>query len=358
MLTKWSNDYRYTYNKSVWVAKETEEYNSYTLRNIIVPKEVNCRIPWILETPKEIRASAVFDAVSNIKSCFSNLKNKNINHFTMPFKSKRNVCWTIGVPKSAIDLINPRTLSIYSRISNSYFRTTEDIKEINHDCKIHFNGLNYYILVPYTKKIKECKRNNICAIDPGNRTFLSLYDPEEGCLEIGSGADETIYNIYLKIDYLISLRDKSKTKKLKDLLNNKILKHRARINNLQNELHFKTSNFLCLNYKNIYLPKLESGKMSIRKKRKLNNKSVRKMMSLSHARFFDTMKNKSVECGSVIIKSSEEYTTQTCCVCNTLKKIGSSKIYNCYSCSSILDRDLNSSKNIFIKNYKCELQPM
>jgi putative transposase len=335
------------------MAKETEEYDGYTLRDLIVPKEVNQHIPWVLDTPKETRASAVFDAVSNIKSCFSNLKNKNINHFTMPFKSKRNVNWTIGIPKSAIKIINPRTISIYPKCSNSYFKTTEDIKEINNDCKIHFNGLHYYLLVPYEKSKQKCQER-VCAIDPGNRTFASIYDPEEGCLEVGSGADKVIYRVCLKIDYLISLKSKSKTKKCKDIIEIKILKLRERIRNLQNELHNKLSNFLCKNYKNIYLPKLETKRMSEKNsKRKLNNSSVRKMLSLSHARFFDTMKTKSIEYGSVIIKSKEEYTSQMCCVCGAMKKIGSSKTYDCGACGSVLDRDLNSSKNIFIKNYKC-----
>jgi putative transposase len=356
MLTKWNNDCRYSYNKTVWLASETKEFNSYYLRNLVVPKEVNQHISWILETPKEIRAGAVFDAVSNIKSCFRNLKNKNIKHFTMPFKRKRSETWTICIPKSALKIINPRTLSIYPKISNSHFKTTEDISEIQNDCKIHFNGLYYYLLVPYTKQKKETQ-NRMCGIDPGVRTFMSVYDPENGCLEIGAGADKKINVLNLRIDYLISAKSKLKTKKLKDTINTKILKIRDRIKNLQSELHHKTSNFLCGQYKNIYLPKLESGKMSIKNKRKLNNNTTRRMLSLSHALFFDMMKTKSIEYGSTIIVSREEYTSQMCCVCSAMKKIGGSKTYNCESCGSILDRDLNSSKNIFIKNFNCELQP-
>lgn len=357
MLKKWSNDYRYSYNKSIWLAKETEEYSAYTLRNLVVPKEVNQHMLWLLETPKEVRASAVFDAVSNIKSCFSNLKAKNINHFTMPFKSKRNTNWTITIPKSALFIINPRTISVYPRISNSYFRTTEDLVDIQNDCKIHFDGLHYYLLVPYLKQ-KKVSKNKMCGIDPGVRTFMSVYDPEDGCLEIGIGADKKINDLNLKIDYLISIKTKLKTKKSKKTARIKILKIRNRIKNLQSELHHKTSNFLCSEYKNIYLPKLETGKMSLKNNRKLNNKTTRRMLSLSHTLFFDMMKTKSIEYGSVIIMSTEEYTSQTCCVCGAMKKIGSSKTYNCDSCLSILDRDLNSSKNIFIKNFNCELQPL
>ena len=42
-----------------------------------------------LKTPKEIRANAVYDAFKARSVAFINLKNENINHFTMKYRRKR-----------------------------------------------------------------------------------------------------------------------------------------------------------------------------------------------------------------------------------------------------------------------------
>jgi hypothetical protein len=43
-------------------------YSKLELRNLITPAEASSRIKWILETPKSIRESAVFEAKKNEKS--------------------------------------------------------------------------------------------------------------------------------------------------------------------------------------------------------------------------------------------------------------------------------------------------
>jgi putative transposase len=352
MLTTWSHHYRYTYNKAMWLAEETQEYRDLTLRNLTVPKEVNGHIPWILETPNEVRASAVFDAVANLKSCFSNLKNKNISHFSVPYKSKRCPTWTIGIPKSAINVVDKKTVAIYPRMSGSHFRTTEVLPPIEHDCKIHFDGLYYYLLVPYTKTIQVSATTRECGIDPGSRTFLTLYDPENGCIQIGTDATEKLNEVCNRIDHLCSPKARMSGKKNKAKIETKIRKWRLRIQHLRDEMHHKASNFLCKNYGRICLPRLDTGGMSWKTtRRKLSSASVRKMMTISHSKFFDMTKTKCIDYGRVLIEAREEYTTQTCCVCGGRNRdVGSSKTYHCGNCSSVLDRDANASKNIFVKN--------
>ena len=51
----------------------------------------------------------------------------------------------------------------------------------------------------------------------------------------------------------------------------------------------------------------------------------------------------------------EQLTTQTCSSCGTLNKPGASKVYECSECKSVIDRDLNSAKNIALKGLvKCQ----
>ena len=45
----------------------------------------------------------------------------------------------------------------------------------------------------------------------------------------------------------------------------------------------------------------------------------------------------------------ESYTSKTCSYCSHYdKNLGSSKTYNCSDCLSILDRDINGARNIYI----------
>jgi putative transposase len=344
----------------MWLATETKEYNSFYLRNLVVPSEVNQHIPWILETPKAVRESGCFDSLSNLKSCFTNLKNQNISHFTVPYKRKKSLTWSFTVPKAAIHRVNDRTLSIYPDMTSSYFRTTESISEINHDCKIHYNGLHYYILIPVDKKITiaPSRPESVCAIDPGCRTFLTLYDPENGCIEIGKNFSKTLKPILDKIDYLQSLKSIASSTTEKRKLDKKIKRWRFRITNLQNELHNKASLFLAKNYTKIYLPKLETMRMSQRTAfRKLSSPAVRMMNTLCHSQFFDITKTKCVEYNSDLIVANEEYTTKTCSVCGSSNNIAALKTYSCNNCLSVLDRDMNASKNIFVLNI-CQIQPL
>ena len=44
---------------------------------------------WQLKVPKEIRANAVKEVVSNYKTAFSLLKNKKIKYFKMKYRKKK-----------------------------------------------------------------------------------------------------------------------------------------------------------------------------------------------------------------------------------------------------------------------------
>ena len=152
---------------------------------------------------------------------------------------------------------------------------TEKIKEINNDCTIHFDGLYYYICVPEIKQMKINNNSNwICSIDPGIRKFQTIYSPDnDNYITIGEKASSVLYNNLLKLDKLFSKRNSKNILKIKKL--------RLKIDNLQRELHYKTINFLCNNYKNIYIPKLTKQNDIIKVfNRKINCKTVRNMVVL------------------------------------------------------------------------------
>lgn len=374
-LQEWNNSHRYSYNKSIslinlnyeeqssdfnWLKEKYKDvdikkagyefYSAYELRDLIVPKLVCSRTPWLLNTPKEIRASACFEARKNLDVCLKNMKNTHINHFDLRFKSKKNNSWTIGIAKTAIKQINSKELGIYVKTMPYTFKLTERVKEIKHDCLLHFDGIDYYICIPEEKQMKKNTSDKwFVASDPGSRKFQTLFCPDENeYLKIGEKATYQIYKYLLTLDNLLSNFSKKPSNQLKL----RILKLRRKINNYQRELHNKVSNYLCENYKTIYIPKLTKNNDIINcKTRKINTKTVRQIAVLGHSKFIETLKTKADLYTNVQVHIiTEEYTSQTCLKCQKRTK-STSEIFNCIYCDYKLDRDLVGSTNILLKNW-------
>ena len=361
----WSDHSRYSYNKAInFINNSSSEkdiafrnfydtkpeninvfYSDFELRDLITPKEVCSRIPWILQTPKGIREGAVFEAKENLRKCLTNFKNGHINHFKLRFKSKKNSKWTITVPHDSINVYE-KAVGIYEgRTTHFRVRTTEKIGEINSDCMIHFDGLSYFICVPFTVEKKTNSQNWFAALDPGSRKFQTIYCPdEETYVYLGERASDALYKNLITLDNLLSNKNSKNGLKIKKL--------RLRIENLQKELHCKSINFLCNSYQNIYIPKLTRNNDIIRKvRRKLRTKTVRRMVVLGHCKFVERLKTKAEEFTNVKVHIiSEEYTSQKCLRCNGLTKT-TKEIFNCDFCNLKVDRDILGSTNILLKNW-------
>ena len=274
----------------------------------------------------------------------------------MNFKNKKyqkENGWSIDIQKQSIKKVDNKTLLIYPNITKKLeFKLKESIKDlkIENDCKIHFDGLNYFIIIPYKESRKHEFKNGIISLDPGIRTFLSGVDTNKK-IEIGDKANEFIYPLLKKLDKYISNKSKTKKscKKFKRL--SKKIKHlRIKIKNLQQELHKKTSSWLCKNYKNIIIPDFESLKMSKKAGRKLTSKTVRQMSVLAHKEFIQRLKTKAIETNSNVLIVEESYTSKTCSSCLLVKdKKFTGKRFKCDGCKLNIDRDTNGSINIFKK---------
>jgi transposase len=302
----------------------------------------------------------------------------------MKFKTKKSFRWTMDVPKESIYL--PTACKVHcikdhlgeiieenvtrDRCSTCKFlpqdqfklyqksgwvKTTEKLDNsiLEMNSKIHFDGQHYYILIPYVKK--ELKINNksnwFCSLDPGSRKFQTLYSPDNNkVINIGTDASKKMHQHLLRLDSIVSKETKTSKKKYKfqkiKLLN--------KIKNLQMELRNKTSRFLCDNFNNIIAPKLTKENDIIRrkdKKRKINSKTVRKMVVLGHSKFIELLKIKACEYTNVnIIDATEEYTSQVCLKCKSKTKT-SEESYKCKKCSFVCDRDTLGSINILLKTW-------
>lgn len=352
MLNDWKDDYRYSYNKAINIIKE-EHYSDFELRNIIVPVETCCRIPWILKTPKALREGAVFEANKNKKACITNLKNKNIKYFKLGYLSSKKCEWTL-TGFDNVKKISDKCLSLYPRYNFGKVKTVEKIPDNYKSCSIYFDGLYHYILMPVEVQInKIAHKNPVCSIDPGQRTFSTVYDGYDECsYKIGENASNKIYLNLLSLDKLISKASKTKNKKTLKKIKLKILRLKRKIKNLQKELHDKTSNWLTSNYKSIVIPRFESKKMINKENRNINTKTVRNMTTLGHGLFLEKLKAKAIQNKTTIVVVDEIDTTKTCGKCNNKNnKIKSLSEWKCEKCKWQHDRDGNAARNILFKYF-------
>lgn len=329
-LKQWFGAVRHTYNWALGcIKKKPSEYkasNAIWLRKRFVNK---CNIPkskqFLLETPKHVRDSAIEDLAMAFKTNFQKGGN-----FDVKFRSKKDGEQSITIPYDAIKNWdrNNGELKMYPTFlekkiiqhtrSNSQKRKDKVPERIEYDCKLLLDKLGRFYLViafhspssvsthpTHGKKSLESlesedacenqagifsrvEESKWCSIDPGVRTFLTVYSPTPGeCFKIGDGDISRIYRLCKHLDNLTASQNKNKeTKKQKRREKGRaILRLRNRIRNLVDEVHKKAVNFLVTRFKNIIIPPFNVKQMIRRVDRKINSQTVRKMVSWSHYRF-------------------------------------------------------------------------
>lgn len=345
LMKKWMGTRRFVYNKSLEKIKKNEEkLNFYTLRNKIVTAKNNTDInDWELETPKDIRAGAIRDMIKNHKTAFSNLKNNNIKGFKMGFCSKKDTP-SIEIPKSALK--NNKGLFLYKSYIPDKIKVGRREKmnfSFDYDCRLQLKNNQWFLLVPIKTKVSKIEdRLGYCSLDPGVRTFQTVYS-EEMVVQIKI-RKELIKKLQTKLDCFQSLRDKKIISRYR--FRRKERRIYTRINNLIDDLHHKTCNFLTKTFNHIILPIFESQKMTKGSKiRGLN----RDLLQLKHFLFKERLKAKCELRQCSLDICTEEYTSKTCGVCGKLTSVNGKDVFTCDYCDLVIDRDVNGARNIAIK---------
>ena len=77
IIKKWSNTFRCVANNTIEKREKDKcPNNFFDLRNkLVTAKNISDDMKWQLKVPKEVRANAVKEVVSNYKTAFSLLKN-------------------------------------------------------------------------------------------------------------------------------------------------------------------------------------------------------------------------------------------------------------------------------------------
>lgn len=381
ILNQWAGCVRFLYNKSIALLtnKKNKTLRSvFKLRDRLVTLKGNDYATqknknnfynnkdWLKQCPKSIKQGAIKEAKANLQSCHTNKNKGNIKKFDKPFKTKKREMlkgWSLELEKANISKDGNKLFIYKSILGEMRYCSTKQLHKIipdskpKMDCKLQKTQFGeYFLIVPYVcvpKKDPPTVIKNPASGDPGGRKFLTTYAPiQKESFIFGNRAASRIIEELLILDNLISKLSHEKDSNIRKKLRVMIKTKRRYVYYLKTELRYQVANFISKRYDLFMLPKLEVCKLSLKASRKLKTKAVRQLLNLGHSKFFNTLKDKCWENGSVFMQVREEYTSQTCPSCGTLNKCN--ETYYCKDCSFTHDRDIVGALNIFLKGVRLE----
>jgi putative transposase len=303
---------------------------------------------WETNTPKHIREGAVKDVCTAHKSAGSNLKAKNIKHFHLGFRKKKDENKCLLLPMNLIKNndgklnIAPSYLKKDSKISMGK-KTIKKHRNlvIEHDCRLVKQKNIFWVIIPIPAEITDKKPPiNYCGIDPGTKTFMTSFG-NSGCIEYKHN-NKILQKLDKKISYLTDRRRTNRGRVRKKKINRiEIIKA-----NLVDELHWKTINRLLKMNDFIFYGDIKSHDIVKNGKNRTLNTD---MNNLKFFKFKQRLLFKSIERGKKVYETKEHYTTQTCSFCGSMYKPGLSRVYHCRNCEKSIGRDVNAAKNILMK---------
>lgn len=369
-LRQWFGCCRKTYNWALDRIKHQEEgekspINLVELRKRFVNAEsVPDSMKYLLECPKHVRDGALVDLVGAFSTNFKK-RAKNPDHtFDIHFRSKKEN-QSIAIPGASLE--DRQTVKMFPTFLKNRIRYQmrmrdkrlgKSIGEIGYDCRMQLDKLGrFYLCIPMVRALEyggacdsQTSTNSYklpwVAMDPGVRTFQTLYSPEKGvAYKVGDGDMTRIFRLCKHLDKLISKANRRRR------FEKTIYRLRKRIQDLVNDVHWKTIAFLLSNFQKILIPVFEVSRMVKRSERRIGKESVRKMLTWRHYVFRQRLMEKSMFTDSDVFVIGEEYTTKTCGNCFQLHtQIGGRKVFHCPHCNVKIERDVNASRNIFLKN--------
>lgn len=354
-LRKFADGARFTYNQTVDRIEHGAKVNKMQLRNDLVTKKDNQFFDdkgWLLETPKVIRQQAVFEACKSYKTCFSNLKAKNIKKFKMQFKSRKTKTWTLGVERAVEKGELKRSVDILPSFLGN-IRHYGDLpfeKGPATDCAIHKDARNrYFLQVPVKKQVAPAvyDKKPVVALDPGVRKFLTGFRSDSMVFTLGDNFAPKLMSILEHID-LIDSQMKQACCKRRQQLRKKKMNLFGKYKDLRDEFHWKVINWLTKEHSLILIPHLQTQKLAQSPRTKGN----REMLAVGHYTFLERLKFKCKERNVGLMIVGEEFTTKTCGCCGSVVNIGAAETFHCNQCTYSSDRDVNAARNILLKHMR------
>jgi putative transposase len=327
ILGNWFGISRLAYNSTIEYLKQPDVKASY-MANC---SKIYYDLPeFAAACPSHIRQHAIKDAHEALKAqkvkCL-----KTGKPFQMKFRSRKN-------PHQVIKFATADYRNGLYKTKLGRLKMSQQLPDNLCDGQLTLHNGQYHIIAPYKTRLTVTEnQGSVVALDPGVRTFQTFYSPES-CGEIGKSDIGRIYRLCSFLDKLIGKKQYNAAARM-----------RIRIKNLVKELHHKTANFLCSNFKVIFLPTFETSEMVKKSGRKISSKTARAMMTWSHYSFKLFLKNKAVEHGTTVVDVCEAYTSKTCSWTGELINVGSSKTITSKVDAQSMNRDINGARGVFIR---------
>lgn len=324
------------------------------------------KLAWLYEVPFDIRDDALHDLIKargsmGAKNAARNKRGEDPVTYTLQFRTRRDRQQTLALRKrwwnrpeksrsQFAALLGPRVLKT---------RAGSPLPEmLEADIKLRYDRLGRYFLcipeqvAPVHESLAPASHHGVIALDPGVRTFQTMYDADGQCIEWGAGDMNGIFRLCYAADKLqskiaepdISYQQRRRRRKA-------FYRVYERIHNRVKETHCKLAAWLCRNYRVILLPKFETQQMIRRGERKLRCKTVRQMCTWSHYSFRQRLLDKAaLHPWCKVVICDEAYTSKTCGQCGAIhQKLGGNKTFRCPTCAYEADRDVSAARNILLR---------
>jgi transposase len=358
--------HRAIYNKLVEVSRAdcyslSKKALADKYREISQKRSLEKHLPaYHLEVPEEVMDSTYRDFIKAIvasKALFKSLKSKQsqTSFPSLKFKSRKDNTTSIELRARGIKTICADVKAVC--FAPKYFgfkkgagvRIKEDLPPLDYSARLQMTREgDFYMCVPRYKIFSQETKNRTCAIDPGVRDFITIYDPKGLTMGV-TDSKEAVFRRCLLIDKLKSKLSKSTCRRERHRLNHLIYRLFQRVKCMVKDMHNKCAKWLSDNYDEVLLPVFNTSDMT-KKQSRISSQTSRSMLTWSHYSFRMLLTDKMQRSGGRLIECSEEWSSKTCSACGVLnRKLTSQKKFTC-GCGHVLDRDVNGARNIYLMN--------
>ena len=341
----WFGVSRKTYNEAVnyYNDDDKETVNWMKVANTVMSDMTE---DYVKEVPYQIRRIAIQDCWKAFKNGCKKAKETG-EGFELSYRTRKNPKQSCYIPKSALS-----DKGIYHTLSGTLKMKEKHLLEEGwQDLRLVREYGRWYLVVPVKSKstfVPDSQRmDDVVALDPGIRIFMTYFSEEGHFGKIGEGIFQRLLNIQHKIAKLQSKKDLSMDKYHRRRLYREICRLRLRMKDLVDELHWKVINFLTNTFSVILLPTFNVSDMVKAGERKINREVVKAMQSFRFFVFGKRLAEKCQERGVVLVRCNEAYTSKTNSFTGEIMNIGGRKSYK-YDGVTI-DRDVNGARNILLR---------
>lgn len=369
-LRKMFGVYRYIFNECVDLDKQGEIDGAGTeemrrIRSLLTKKENYQETkPWKDDLPSYPKQKAVHSYFQSKKEGMKRVSEGKIKHFEIRKKSRfKSRQQTIPFEKHAINnrmiktVVNRKELKFWikGKIPKA-IKNRRDEKCLRTEMKLMMTRTGkFFVVVPIT--IKQSSKHvedhgHICALDPGVRTFQTIYGTDGTVAQIGTSFSH-VDSLLKKADALqssIAKKTSTRNSRQKRQAKRRWLRHLEKVRNCVNDLHNKVASWLCNHYRLILIPSFDVSNMVANTN--LHSKVCRKMYTWSHYKFKQKLIHQAQKYKDVKVRVvNEAYTSKTCGHCGSIHDdLGSNKVFKCLHCGIEQDRDEHASRNILLRS--------